>query len=144
MNHARFVRSVVGSLAVGSALLLCGCGSSNELGRRPISGQVTLKGQPLEQGTVRFVPQDPAGVASGASVRQGKFEIPEEQGLPPGAYRVQLSSAGAETNAQDATAPPGESRAVAKELIPPAFNRQSNLIVEVAPAGDNHFEFLVP
>lgn len=144
MSCVRFVRVVFGCLGVGGAVLLSGCGSSNELGRRPISGQVTLKGQPLEQGTVRFVPQDPEGVASGASVRQGKFEIPAEQGLPPGAYRVQLSSAGAEGSAQDATAPPGESQAVAKELIPPAFNTQSNLVVEVAPEGDNHFDFIVP
>ena len=144
MKCVTLLRLAFVSFGMSGVLIFSGCGTSNELGRRPVSGQVTLKGHPLDKGTVRFVPQDAQGVASGATVQAGKFAIAEEQGLPPGSYRVQLSSAGAEGSGVDPNAPPGESQNVAKELIPPAFNRQSNLVVEVAPDGDNHFEFAVP
>lgn len=126
------------------AILLAGCGQDNELGRRAVTGQVTFQGQPLEQGTIRFQPQEAQGVASGAIVRQGKFEILEEQGLPPGKYQVQLSAAGAEGSGVDPTAPPGESKVVAKELIPATFNTKSTLVVEVVPEGDCQFDFVVP
>jgi hypothetical protein len=124
-------------------MVLAGCGQANELGRRAIAGQVSFRGKPLELGTVRFQPQDVKGVASGASIRDGKFEIPEEQGLPPGSYRVQLSAAAGGQPAVDPNAPPGQSHIVAKELIPPAFNSQSKLVVEVSANGENRFDFTV-
>ena len=43
-----------------SALVVAaaGCSSANPLGRRPISGKVTLQGQPVDYGSIQFIPLD--------------------------------------------------------------------------------------
>jgi hypothetical protein len=118
-----------------------GCGPGNPLGRKAISGKVTLDDKPLEQGTISFEPLAKKGVSAGAVISAGSYSIAAEKGLPPGKYRVRINaSQGGEKAA--GTAPPGPTTAAApKSLIPPKYNTQSDLSAEVTEAGPNQFDF---
>lgn len=129
---------------VGFGLLMAvaGCGEGTG-GRQSVSGQVTFKGQPLDQGTIQFVPTDAAKDAAPgvAQVAAGKYEMPAASGLKPGPYKVIISAtAGPKVNESEA---PGDSDAPAKELIPPAWNVDSKHTVEVK-TGPNKFDFSIP
>jgi hypothetical protein len=124
------------------ALVACpGCGPRSD--RLAISGEVTFDGAPLDGGSIRFTSVGSEKVfASGALIEDGEYYIPQEKGLPPGTYHLEIS-------APDTTAPPVMARAtpggpgvpVAVERIPPDFNINSKHQVKVTQDGDNHFVF---
>lgn len=126
-------------LAICTAII-AGCGSSNELGRVPVTGTVTLDDQPLDQGSISFKPVA-EGTSSGATIENGVFAIPEEKGLPLGKYRVRIYSA-SDTKAAPADQPPGESGAISKERIPKSWNRDSDQTVDITgdPASELRFD----
>src|SRR5438270_13864003 len=79
-------------------LLLCGlaglvltpgCGD-NPLGRKAISGRVTVGGKPLESGSIEFTPLAAGGLPSGGLIEHGRYAIARENGLPVGKYRVAI------------------------------------------------------
>lgn len=138
----RFGALLAGVLLVAVGLgLLTGCGPRSD--RLAISGKVTLDGVPLDSGSIRFT--SAAGqrlLASGALIRDGQYNVPEEKGLRPGTYLVRITS-------PDLDAPPvmmpktpsGPSFPVPPERIPPEYNVDSQQTIEVTIDGDNHFEF---
>ncbi len=135
------MRSLSLSLFLVVELLLSGCGGSTDtLARLPISGKVTLEGQPLDQGIISFDPIG-KGTSAGASISKGEYSIPTASGLPAGNYIVRISSpiGGAPTPEF-----PGASDQVAKERIPEEFNAQSKNKVEVTAKGKNTFDFAIP
>ncbi len=68
---------------VFSVLLLIlpciGCGGTD--GKLKVSGTVTLKGEPLDDGIIEFSSPE---IRTGANITQGKYEVPPENGLKPG------------------------------------------------------------
>jgi hypothetical protein len=73
------------SLAALAILLVSGCSGDN--GRQEISGTVTIDGTPVTMGLINFQPADAAGVrGSGATLRDGRFQLPAAKGLLPGKY----------------------------------------------------------
>lgn len=131
------------SCVVLTALFVSGCGAAKDpLGRLPISGTVTLDGVPLDKGAIRFEPQDAqAGTPSGAMIDKGRYELPRDQGLAPGVYRVILTAAEASTENRTADEIMNNPGPPPKELIPPSYNRQSKITVEVKAQGPNQFDF---
>src|SRR5687768_3847834 len=116
-------------LATLSGMLFCGC-AAKEPSQFPVSGTVTLKGQPLDQGTIQFDPTAPEqGTFSGVGIQAGKYSIPAENGLAPGTYRVRISSA--EPGPVVEQAAPGESGPPAKDRIPTKYNVETTLQAEV-------------
>ncbi len=74
-----------------TVVVLSGCGPQSD--RLAISGKITLNGAPLDSGSIRFT--SVAGqklFASGAVVENGEFDIPQEKGLPPGTYQLEISA----------------------------------------------------
>ncbi len=68
---------------------LTGCPAAND--RRGVTGTVAVDGAPLELGAISFMPEGELGAtSSGATVRDGKFELPADRGLRPGRYRVRV------------------------------------------------------
>lgn len=130
-----------GLLAIAS---LVGCGAAADpLGRQDISGEVTLKGEPLDGGSVIFEPEDSSNPTSGgAAIENGKFELPKGRGLAPGEYRVRISAAGGVTE-RIATEAPGEP-VISTERVPKNWNSQSDQIVTVEEGGENHLVFEIP
>jgi hypothetical protein len=78
------------------AMLLCswlaaGCGKSD--GRLALSGTVTFDGQPVDGGSIAFLPEG-EGTADkpklGARIEEGKYAIPAAKGALPGTYRIDI------------------------------------------------------
>ena len=58
---------IVGALAT---LALSGCFAD---GKVKVAGKVTVDGEPVVQGTIRFAPADGAGPTDGATIDQGSY-----------------------------------------------------------------------
>jgi hypothetical protein len=111
-----------------------------------ISGEVKLNGVPVDSGSIRFSSTGGQKLfASGAVIKDGEYHIPQEKGLPPGTYHVEI-------NAPDTKAPkvsvrlaPGEplSPPTAPDRIPPDYNTESKHTVDVSASDKNHFVFEV-
>jgi hypothetical protein len=122
--------------------VVSGCGDSDSLGRRAVSGSVTFHGQPLDYGAIRFEPKDQdQGVGGGAVIEAGKYYIDQELGLPPGSYKVWITASGTANEAPVEEAPGETPRNLAKERIPPQYNVNTQLVAEVTAAGDTEFNF---
>jgi hypothetical protein len=119
-------------------LTVSGCGEPNPLGRRAIHGAVTFQGKPVDYGGIQFTPDDlQHGVSSGAMIEGGKYQIKTSQGLPPGSYKVMISSPD-RAEKERVEGPPGDERTVARERIPRKYNLQSELKLEVPKARGSH------
>lgn len=121
---------------------IAGCGSDRDpYGRTALTGEVTYAGSLLYQGSIRFVPEDGNGQSAGALIRKGKYEIPREQGLPIGKYRVEISSL--EPTPTPSGAPGSDPAPPAKERIAAEYNARSNLKIEITVEKSNRFDFQV-
>lgn len=116
MSDGRWSRRLVVQVA-GVAVLavfLSGCGGSG-LGTHPVSGTVTIDGQPATDMRVDFHPVDPANqMASGTLDSGGKYSLFTGQTGAPGAmagrYKVVLTPTMTDTSYMDgpAAGPPRE------------------------------------
>lgn len=123
------------TLAVSTA----GCGADDGLGRLPISGTITLDGKPLQHGLIQFQPtSDRQPVAAGGFVADGKYAIARESGPVPGTYRVTITAAGEPSKPAEDDIPGGLPPA-GKELVPAAYNSNSQVDAVVKADGDNVF-----
>jgi len=120
-----------------SSSLFVGCDEATVERGEPVTGTVTLDGQPLDQGSVSFIPATGGDTSAVAPVAAGAYSLPPENGLKPGKYVVRISSV--EGGAGDPNIMPGETKP-AKERVPPAWNSKSKHEVEVVD-GDNAFTF---
>ena len=129
------------ALLAAAVLVACsGCG--DPLGRVPISGCVTLDGEPLEAGVILFepAPGEPAGTAVGAKIHQGRFAIARKRGPVPGVYTVRIYS----SSRVQAAPGPGRSGSTSRPLvdrIPERYNRATILRETVAPGTSSTFRF---
>ena len=126
------------------SLCVCviGCGPGNPLGRKAISGKVTFAGQPLANGSISFEPLEAGGVTSGGTIENGSYSIATAGGLPLGKYLVRINASRSAHEAPQ-NLPPGTPEPPAVELIPAAYNRESEETVEVTD-GSNVFNFDIP
>ena len=135
-------RTILALLLFSLSPILFGC-SPETGGREALSGTVTLKGAPLESGTIQFDAVDGSGMG-GATITAGKYEIPAEKGLQPGKYTVRVSAVQGGAVVEEA---PGDSMAVEaenKETIPAEFNTESTVTMEVTAGGGNTFDLDIP
>lgn len=114
-----------------SLLGIAGCSSSSaempELA--PVSGVVTLDGQPLDNVSVVFV-SEKGQVASGTTDAEGHYELTfrdGEKGAEIGKNTVRIKTV------LDAPPPPGY-----RDPIPAKYNAASQLTVEVKPESNTH------
>lgn len=120
------------------ALVAIGCGDSR---RQSIQGTVTVDGQPLPAGSIRFIPTKGVdGPSAGAEIVDGKFAVPKETGTFSGTFQVQVT---ARRPAQTLTRNPesGQMERGFEQYIPAKYNRQTELTAEVKPGEDNTFTF---
>lgn len=129
-------------LAAACLWTAAGCAKQPADGRQSVSGKVTLKGAPLDNGSIQFLPPDAGGALSGGVISKGEYSIPAKQGLPVGKYKVFISAAASGASATEEM--PGDAGPEAEELIPPEFNVNSDKTVEVAADKENVFNFDIP
>jgi hypothetical protein len=143
MYRSPIGKDVCACLLMVAAACLAGCGESGR-GGLEVTGLVTLDGQPMQEGSVVFVPLA-SGHKTAGKITAGQFRIPASDGPIPGSYRV-------EVYAPDASPVPLDdplAYAQSAPRLPPAnpvasrFNTQSELTAEVAAGRDNQFTFEV-
>src|SRR5688572_4854006 len=78
---------------LGLCAVLAGCSGSKYNGdkRYPLAGEVTVEGQPVDLGSISFIPEGGKGRATGGTITDGKYAVPEEKGATAGTYRVQIN-----------------------------------------------------
>ena len=104
--------------------LTLGCNTST---LTPVSGSVTLDGQPLAEGTIHFAPVDGQSPSQAAVIKDGSYQSE----LHRTNYKVQIySPKPAKTAAKlDENGPGGGPRV--EELLPSRYNIQSELKLSV-------------
>lgn len=138
-----------------AALLLTlpnwGCGGGDpEPARAAVEGVVTVDGQKLKEGVVRFIPSATGksmAPAVQAIVKDGAFRLPRSEGPILGKHRVEIESTGHygfEIDDEAAYAKAFQEKnvqALPPNPIPEMYNNKSTLTAEVKPDGENKFEF---
>ena len=67
-------------------------GCRDEGTRVPVSGTVTQNGQPIREGKITFAPaQGTSGPAAGASIENGRYQIPASEGPGTGDYVISVT-----------------------------------------------------
>lgn len=127
------------ALAVG---ILGGCGQSADEGRVAVTGVVMLDGRPLETGNVTLRPLG-KGPAVSVTVSDGAFELAASEGPAVGPYLVEIDSVRPTGRIVENPDVYGEKQEETTNIIPPKFNRESVLQVEVVADGENRFDFPV-
>jgi hypothetical protein len=135
-----------------------GCSGGDSLPRERLSGTVTLDGQPLEKGTIRFMPtaQENASTATETIITSGAYEVPASTGLLPGPYQVSISAVeeikgsrpasrvrrGPGYDPEGGTGVEDSSADVrVREILPAQYNTRSTLKADVTKGGKNVFDF---
>ena len=73
-------------------LVSAGCGQSPYSGptRYPLTGIVTLDGEPVDGGSISFIPEDANLKVAGGVISGGAYSVPAEQGANAGTHRVEI------------------------------------------------------
>jgi hypothetical protein len=135
-------RQTVCACAVSAAALVSGCGGDDGPVKYEVTGTVTVNGEPLDEGDIRFLPEDGRGTVGATRITDGAFTLMSEAG----AKRVEIRSAKERegTGGLPRTQPPGAMMLPGNlrfETIPKMYNQESTLTAEVTSNGENHFEF---
>ncbi|MCI0361576.1 MAG: hypothetical protein L0211_24085 [Planctomycetaceae bacterium] len=137
------MRTVLGCLLTAAVLWQGGCSSSP--GTAEVSGTVLLDGQPVEEGSIQFIPvEGTKGAGAGGIIKSGNYHIPRDNGVAVGRNRVELRSfrtSGGKV--QDPTGAPGVFTDERVQAFPPEYNDNSTVVKEVQ-SGRNVFDFDVP
>ena len=128
---------------LATSLIALGCGSG-EPPRYGVSGKVTVKGEPVDEGVVQFVPLDGQASNSTALLKNGDYAVPKDKGLFAGKYKVILvayEAANMGGEAPGVSTPKSGSKGGA--VIPPEYGANSKQIVEVKAGQTNTFNFII-
>jgi hypothetical protein len=120
--------------------VLAGCRGAKYSGEKqyPLAGEVTFDGQPVDLGSISFVPEG-KGRPSGGVITDGKYAVPEEKGANAGTYRVEIHWL-KRTGRQLRDAETGEMYDERREALPDKVHTNSELTVEV-PLPENRHDF---
>jgi hypothetical protein len=118
-----------------------GCGQSNPLGRKAISGHVKLDGAPLDQGNIEFHPLFEGGVQSGGRITSGGYSIPVHEGVTLGKYRVSIIDFVPTPPLPPGHMPGDPVPPSPKAKVPADWNSKSQHTVEVKKEGPFKFDF---
>jgi hypothetical protein len=115
------------------AVAMCGCSRTEYSGeqRFPLSGRVSVDGQPMEFGVISFLPQE-KGRVSGGPITGGSYSVPEAMGANAGPYRVEIHWN--KPTGKRVRDPYGEEiMDEYKEGLPERYHKNSELTAEVSP-----------
>jgi len=108
---------------------LAGCSTKPPIGI--VSGEVTFEGKPVEDGLIMFTPVDGKSQPAGDVIKDGKYEV---KNVPVGQMKVEISGnqkTGKKLKAYDTPNSPTYDEVI--PLIPPRYNANSELTLEVKP-----------
>ncbi len=124
-----------------------GCGSKPGPARVPVAGTVSLDGEPVKAGCIRFIPTDATkGPAAVAIIKEGSYELGKTDGPVAGTLRVEIEATDFQEfelddeKAYAARAVKGKSP-LKKNPIPPLYNRNSTLTAQLTAEGNRTLDF---
>jgi hypothetical protein len=103
--------------------------------RYPVSGAVSWKGEPVQEGDIIFEPEDPNLLPEAGKVVNGHYDMK----VTAGRKKVRLY-ASKEKPAVNKAMGPSER----EPIIPPDYNARSAITAEVRAVGPNQFDFNLP
>jgi len=122
------------SLLAALIALPAGCGPSGPE-TYEVSGEVTFDGQPVADGEIVFRAADGSAASWAGKIENGRYSLPATAGKK----RVEITA----FRQVKIDAPPESAEGDISGIpyIPPKYNSQSELAVEVTPEGPNEFDF---
>jgi hypothetical protein len=123
-------------LALVALLGLIGC--NRDVAKSRITGEVTLDGSAVEEGSISFAPSDGQGPSAGGLIENGTFSIE----VPPGPKKVSITSPEVvgQRKAYE-TDPNSPMIDIVRERIPAKYNAQTELQYTVpSKADEKNFE----
>jgi hypothetical protein len=111
-----------------------GCGGGDGLAE--VRGTVTVDGEPAKVGAITFIPVDGAGQTAGAQIVDGAYTAR----VPPGTFKVELRVSKVVGERKVYDAPDAPVKQILAEMLPPRYNDESELTLEVQP-GENQKDY---
>jgi hypothetical protein len=130
----RAVYSLILSSSVFAVLVAAGCSGDSSHGT--VSGTVTLDGNPLEAGLIRFVPADGQTATADATIEKGAFTAK----VPVGEKQITISAPKVVGKRKMYETPDSPTVDVVQELLPERYNLRSELTYTVEP-GEQEKDF---
>ena len=135
-NRARAVSRLAITLCCLS--MTAGCNSGTQ--RQSIEGSVTLDGEPLKSGNIKFQPEgDTHGPNAGATIEAGKFHIDSTRGTFAGKFRVEITAS--RLTSRMITDRDGKQVPDQEQYLSKKYNAESILHADVRPDVANKFTF---
>jgi hypothetical protein len=127
LNSAvRHLNALAVALLAVSAL---GCGQSSDLDKVVVRGAVTLDGQPIPNGELRFIPiNGTKGSISGGPIKDGAYVAQGRGGVPVGDHRVEIKAFRPATKRGQPSEPEG---GPAEQYLDKRYNEQSTLTAKI-------------
>ena len=141
-RRARLVAALPVCIAVVAMCICSGCGNGGRFEIAPVSGTVTLNGQPLTEARIGFEPMATTGSLAGGSGsyattdEQGKFELSTvhgKAGAVIGRHRVWIRTIKLDANG----------KMISKEILPREYNDDTTLTFEVPADGTDQANFTI-
>jgi hypothetical protein len=125
-----------------AAGLVAGCTHAPPAVKRAkLEGKVKVNGQPVGNGFIRFMALEANGMNAAATISDGHYSIPAEQGPTKGKYRVEFNVPSAHKKMVPNDDAPGQFREEAPETLPAKYNTQSTMVHDVDPDKPQVFDF---
>ena len=137
INRVVCDRALLKLYASAMLLAFAGCGAQDGPQRAAVTGNITMDGKPLESGVVRFIPVgENKGPSASATISTGSYHLSDADGPVVGTNRVEVQAIDymgfdLDDEAAFAAKAEGRNRRIMKNPIPPRYNRQSELSVDV-------------
>jgi hypothetical protein len=126
---------------IGRAAVLMACagltGCSPGSAHQEIAGAVTLDGQKVVDGHLRFAPMDGKTSSAEAFVKDGQYTAK----LMPGRYKVEIYSPRSSGKMANRIPGPGEKVEVVEETIPARYNINTELKVDGEKGKPDGYDF---
>jgi hypothetical protein len=135
MHQHRTRKHALAILNTTLALLVClavlGCGPSSDIDKVVVTGRVTLDGQPIPNGELRFIPDaGTKGPISGGPIKDGVYKAAGRGGVPVGEQVVEIRAYRPQGGPQAAANEGGP----AEQYLPPKYNDQTTLRATIDPS----------
>jgi hypothetical protein len=111
------------------AVISIGCGQSSDLDKVVVRGTVTLDGQPIPNGELRFIPTNGTkGSISGGPIKDGAYVAQGRGGVPVGEHRVEIKAYRSSTKPGQPVSPEG---GPAEQYLDKRYNEQTTLTAKI-------------
>ena len=129
------MRFVFVAAVLFAASAAAGCSSDRRAG---VEGKVTYGGEPIEVGTITFIPKAKDAIKSGGLIENGAYSVDAKVGPAPGPHRVEIRWAKA--TGKKSRNEFGEEVSNRQEGLPEKYHANSTLTADIKP-GKNEIDF---